>query len=87
MYKALVSFTGRVSMVKGEVRDINDPVIVADLLRAKYIVDLEAKKKAAAKAAAEAKEAAKAAETAKKTTKRSSRRSSKRSSKGGESNE
>ena len=47
-------------MVKGEVRDINDPVIVADLLRAKYIVDLEAKKKAAAKAAAEAKEAAKA---------------------------
>lgn len=67
-------------MVKGEVRDINDPVIVADLLRAKYIVDLEAKKKAAAKAA-------KAAETAKKTTKRSSRRSSKRSSKGGESNE
>ena len=68
-------------MVKGEVRDINDPVIVADLLRAKYIVDLEAKKKAAAKAAAEAKEAAK------KTTKRSSRRSSKRSSKGGESNE
>lgn len=68
-------------MVKGEVRDINDPVIVADLLRAKYIVDLEAKKKAAAKAAAEAKEAAK------KTTKRSSRRSSKGSSKGGESNE
>ena len=51
MYKALCSFTGRVSMVKGEVRDINDPVIVADLLRAKYIVDLEAKKKAADAAA------------------------------------
>ena len=62
MYKALVSFSGRVSMVKGEVRDINDPVVVADLLKAKYIVDLEAKKKAADNAA-------------KKSTKRSSKKS------------
>lgn len=47
MYKALVSFAGHISMVKGEVRDIDDPEIVSDLLKAGYIVDLEAKKKAA----------------------------------------
>lgn len=74
MYKALVSFSGRVSMVKGEVRDINDPVAVADLLKAKYIVDLEAKKKAADNAA-------------KKSTKRSSKKSSKKTSEGGVANE
>lgn len=61
-------------MVKGEVRDINDPVVVADLLKAKYIVDLEAKKKAADNAA-------------KKSTKRSSKKSSKKTSEGGASNE
>lgn len=74
MYKALVSFSGRVSMVKGEVRDINDPVVVADLLKAKYIVDLEAKKKAADNAV-------------KKSTKRSSKKSSKKTSEGGVANE
>ena len=74
MYKALVSFSGRVSMVKGEVRDINDPAIAADLLKAKYIVDLEAKKKAADNAA-------------KKSTKRSSKKSSKKTSEGGAANE
>lgn len=74
MYKALVSFSGRVSMVKGEVRDIDDPVVVADLLKAKYIVDLEAKKKAADNAA-------------KKSTKRSSKKSSKKTSEGGVANE
>ena len=74
MYKALVSVSGRVSMVKGEVRDINDPVVVADLLKAKYIVDLEAKKKAADNAA-------------KKSTKRSSKKSSKKTSEGGVANE
>ena len=61
-------------MVKGEVRDINDPVVVADLLKAKYIVDLEAKKKAADNAA-------------KKSTKRSSKKSSKKTSEGGAANE
>ena len=74
MYKALVSFSGRISMVKGEVRDINDPVVVADLLKAKYIVDLEAKKKAADNAA-------------KKSTKRPSKKSSKKTSEGGVANE
>ena len=61
-------------MVKGEVRDIDDPVVVADLLKAKYIVDLEAKKKAADNAA-------------KKSTKRSSKKSSKKTSEGGVANE
>lgn len=61
-------------MVKGEVRDINDPVVVEDLLKAKYIVDLEAKKKAADNAA-------------KKSTKRSSKKSSKKTSEGGVANE
>lgn len=61
-------------MVKGEVRDINDPVVVADLLKAKYIVDLEAKKKAADNAA-------------KKSTKRPSKKSSKKTSEGGVANE
>ena len=78
MYKALVSFSGRISMVKGEVRDINDPVVVADLLKAKYIVDLEAKKKAAEAAAKT---------QPKKSTKKSSKRSSKKSAEGGASNE
>lgn len=79
MYKALVSFSGRVSMVKGEVRDINDPVVVADLLKAKYIVDLEAKKKAA--------DAAAKTQPKKSTKKSSKKRSSKKSSEGGASNE
>mgnify|MGYP007111661788 CR=1 FL=1 len=65
-------------MVKGEVRDINDPVVVADLLKAKYIVDLEAKKKAADAAAKT---------QPKKSTKKSSKRSSKKSAEGGASNE
>lgn len=79
MYKALVSFSGRISMVKGEVRDINDPVVVADLLKAKYIVDLEAKKKAA--------DAAAKTQPKKSTKKSSKKRSSKKSSEGGASNE
>lgn len=49
MYKALKTFSGVISMVKGEVRDIDDAEVVADLLRAKYIVDLEEKRKATTK--------------------------------------
>ena len=44
-YKALVSFSGLVSMRKGEVKEIKDKEIVKDLLRAKYIEPLERKKK------------------------------------------
>lgn len=46
-YRALTSFSGLVSMKKGEERDIQDEAIVKDLLRAGYIEDLSAKQKAA----------------------------------------
>ena len=44
-YRALVSFSGLVSMRKGEVREIKDKAIVKDLLHAGYIEPLEKKKK------------------------------------------
>lgn len=46
-YRALKSFTGTLSMVKGEVREIEDANTVKDLLRAGYIVDLSEKQKIA----------------------------------------
>lgn len=45
MYKALVSFAGKVSMGKGEVREINDKEIVKDLLNAGYIEEVKPAKK------------------------------------------
>lgn len=39
-YRALVSFAGKVSMSEGEVRDINNPKIEKDLLKAKYIEEI-----------------------------------------------
>lgn len=36
-YKALISFSGLISMAEGEVREIEDPAIVNDLLKAGYI--------------------------------------------------
>lgn len=46
-YRALVSFTGVLSMVKGEVREITDDTIVKDLIKSGYIVDLSEKQKTA----------------------------------------
>ncbi len=46
-YRALKSFSGLVTMVKGEVRDIADEEIAKDLIRAGYVVDLSEKQKAA----------------------------------------
>ena len=43
MYKALVSFSGLVSMTVGEVAEISDPSIVKDLLRAGYIEEVKTK--------------------------------------------
>lgn len=40
-YKALVSFSGAISMSMGEVREIEDPAIVNDLLKAGYIQPAE----------------------------------------------
>lgn len=37
MFKALVSFSGKISMAKGEVRDIEDKETVKDLTAAGYI--------------------------------------------------
>ena len=45
MYKAKISFSGQVSMRKGEVRDISDLAVAKDLLRAGYIEELEPEKK------------------------------------------
>lgn len=41
MYRALVSFSGKISMVKGEVKEIKEPEIVKDLLNARYIEAIE----------------------------------------------
>lgn len=43
-YKALVSFAGRVSMYKGQVKNLTDKDVIADLLRAGYIEEIEQKK-------------------------------------------
>lgn len=39
-YKALISFSGVISMSMGEVREITDQKIVNDLLNAGYIVKI-----------------------------------------------
>lgn len=44
-YKALVSFTGKVSMAQGEVGEISDSSVVDDLVRAGYIIPFVADKK------------------------------------------
>lgn len=41
LYKAKVSFAGKVSMTMGEVREISDSSIVKDLLKAKYIEEVK----------------------------------------------
>ena len=41
MYKATISFTGLVTMKKGEVKEIKDKKIVKDLLKAGYIEEIK----------------------------------------------
>lgn len=53
MYKALISFTGLVSMAKGDVREISDISLANDLIKARYIE--EAKKDAPQKKVTEKK--------------------------------
>ena len=43
-YRALVNFSGLISMRRGEVKAIKDKALVADLIRAKYIEPLEVPK-------------------------------------------
>ena len=41
MFKALKSFCGKVSMKKGETKDINDKNIIKDLLNSGYIEEVK----------------------------------------------
>lgn len=43
MYKAVVSFSGLISMAEGEVREISDLTIAKDLLKAGYIEEVRKK--------------------------------------------
>ena len=43
MYRAIKSFSGLIRMTTGEVRDISDPSIVEDLLKAGYIEEFPPK--------------------------------------------
>ena len=45
MYKALGSFSGLISMAKGETREIKDKEIIKDLLKAGYIEEVKSTKK------------------------------------------
>ena len=45
-YKALKSFSGLVSMHKGETREITDNDIISDLLQAEYIEEVKETKTA-----------------------------------------
>lgn len=49
-YRANLTFSGKVTMIKGEVRELADSEVVADLLKCGYITDLSEKKKARAEA-------------------------------------
>jgi hypothetical protein len=44
MYKALVSFSGSISMSKGQVKEIKDKEIIKDLIKAKYIEEVPQEK-------------------------------------------
>jgi len=45
MYRANVSFTGKIKMAKGEVGEISDQALVKDLLRAGYIAEVKPENK------------------------------------------
>lgn len=53
MYKALKSFSGAVSMAEGEVKDISDPIVVKDLVKAGYIEEVKPASKEKKKTAKE----------------------------------
>lgn len=44
MYKAKVSFSGLVTMRKGQVKDIKDKALIEDLLKANYIEEVKPEK-------------------------------------------
>lgn len=65
MYKATRSFSGIVSMKKGDVREIKDDEVAKDLLRAGYVTELadESKPKATASSKKASKKAVKDGES------------------------
>ena len=50
LYKATVSFSGAISMASGEVRELSDPALVADLLKAGHIIEHKLDEKASPEA-------------------------------------
>lgn len=57
MYKALKSFSGVISMAEGDIKDISNPIILKDLVKAGYIEEVKpAETKAKKKKTAEATE-------------------------------
>ena len=44
MYKAIVGFSGLITMRKNEIKEIKDKNIVKDLLKAGYIVEIKPEK-------------------------------------------
>ena len=49
MYRALKTFSGKISMKKGDVREIDCKAIINDLLRAKYIEGMKPESKSTKK--------------------------------------
>lgn len=45
MYRALVSFSGKLSMAKGQVKEIKDKEFIKNLLKAGYIEEVKSTKK------------------------------------------
>lgn len=43
-YRALITFSGIISMAQGEIREIDNQEVIADLLRAKFIEPAEEEK-------------------------------------------
>lgn len=44
-YKATVSFSGKIAMAMGDIREIEDASLVDDLMKAGYIIPFEAETK------------------------------------------
>ena len=44
-YKAIVSFSGKIAMAMGDIREIEDASLVDDLMKAGYIIPFEAEAK------------------------------------------
>lgn len=82
MYRALISFSGKISMAEGEIRDISEKDVVGDLLDAGYIEEITpAKPEPKAKPKAEPKAEPKPEEKVEEKPKKKSTRKKKTTSK------